>query len=521
MTSAASRIRPRIRIFRRRAAGTLLSRIRFMVTFSLNLPDGSFVANCSAGNVSETWHITLVHGTFARNAAWTRPGSALREHLEAHLPGPVVYHRFRWSGWPSHLARDHAARGLRARLLKCVQNNETAHHCVIAHSHGGNIVCYALRDAAELVERLDCIITLSTPFLLVRRRNLSLFGLLSALGSLYVAIFGVFLLGISWALGPSTVDEFFDLARHMGVNGWWSYKSWIAWLIGVSVVVLVWGASLVLARWKAWLDATLAMPNLVGERLLIVRSFADEATALLVAAQFFEIVVTMFWGRSGALERALLSSGTWLGKRLVEWSQTPVGVALSRLVVAWAKLSFAGMVVLIPVAWYFYWTQPDAYVAFFLGPYTPTTRRVRALRGSDRGCVRGGRLLTSACARLRSHDRVRRYHRQHLPVAAHAGGRARTRPDGVRHGNLGRAGAGRGHLPRPADQAGAQDRHGRDTLSLDDLCGPCCARRHGGLRQAAVRRAGEPTPGSVTVDAGTIAATLVGGSDVRHCQTRA
>jgi hypothetical protein len=326
--------------------------------------------------VSETWHITLVHGTFARNAAWTRPGSALREHLEAHLPGRVVYHRFRWSGWPSHLARDLAARRLRGRLLKCVQNNATAHHCVIAHSHGGNIVCYALRDAAELVERLDCIITLSTPFLLVRRRNLSLFGLESALGSLFVAMFGVFLIGISWALGPSTPGEFFDLLRDVAVNGWWSYKRWIASLIGMLVVVLVWGAMKVLARWKVWLDATLAMPNIAGERLLIVRSFADEATALLVAAQFFEIVVTMFWGRSGAFDRALLSSGTWLGKWLVEWSKRPVGVVLSRLVLAWTIVSLAGMLVLVPVAWYFYWTQPDAYVAFFLGPYTPTARRV-------------------------------------------------------------------------------------------------------------------------------------------------
>ena len=326
--------------------------------------------------MSETWHITLVHGTFARNAAWTRPGSALREHLEAHLPGRVVYHRFRWSGWPSHLARDHAAHRLRARLLKCVQNDETAHHCVIAHSHGGNIVCYALRDAAELVERLDCIITLSTPFLLVRSRNLSLFGLESALGSLFLAMFGAFLLGISWTLGPSTPGEFLDLLREVSVNGWWSYKSWIAWLIGTSVVVFVLGAAYVLARWKAWLDATLAMPNLAGERLLVVRSFADEATALLVAAQFFEIVVTMFWGRSGAFDRALLSSGAWLGARLVEWSKTRLGAVLSRLVLAWTIVSIAGMLVLIPVAWYFYWTQPDAYIAFFIGPYTPTATRV-------------------------------------------------------------------------------------------------------------------------------------------------
>lgn len=325
--------------------------------------------------MSETWHITLVHGTFARNAAWTRPGSALREHLEARLPGRVVYHRFRWSGWPSHLARDRAAGRLHARLLKCVQNNETAHHCVIAHSHGGNIVCYALRDA-ELVERLDCVITLSTPFLLVRRRNLSLLGTLSATGFGLIAIIGVYLLGISWTFGPSTSGEFFDLLRDVRTNGPWSYKSWVVSLIGMLELVFVVGALKLLARWKAWLDATLALPDLVRERLLIVRSFADEATALLIAAQFFEIVVSTFWGRSGALDRALLSLGSWLSERLYQWSKTWVAIVFSFFVRAWMKLFFAVAVVLTPVGWYFswiepdYWTQPDAYAAFWQGHYT-------------------------------------------------------------------------------------------------------------------------------------------------------
>ena len=327
--------------------------------------------------MSETWHITLVHGTFARNAAWTRPGSALCEHLETSLPGRVVYHRFRWSGLPSHLARDRAAQRLRVRLLKCAHHNETAHHCVIAHSHGGNVVGYALRDAPELAERLDCIITLSTPFLLVRSRNLSLFGAMSAMGSLIVAIIGVFLFGISWALGPSTPGEFFDLLREVSVNEW-GYKRWIVALIALAMAVFIFTAASLLARWKAWLDATLAMPPLVAERLLIVRSFADEATALLVAAQFFDILMTMFWGRSGAVDRALLSSGAWLARRLKQWSETRIGAAFSRFVGAWMKLFYAGFVVLIPVSWYFYWTQPDAYVAFFLGPYTTTARSIWA-----------------------------------------------------------------------------------------------------------------------------------------------
>jgi hypothetical protein len=325
--------------------------------------------------VSETWHITLVHGTFASNAAWTRPGSALREHLEKSLPGHVVYHRFRWSGLPSHLARDRAAQRLRARLLKCVHHDKTAHHCVIAHSHGGNILCYALRDAPELVERLDCTVTLSTPFLLVRSRNLSVFGAVSAMGSLIVAIIAVFLLGISWALGPSTPGEFWDLLREVSVNEW-GYKRWIVTLIMLLMILLGFGVRNVLARWKAWLDATLAMPALAAERLLVVRSFADEATALLVAAQFFEIVMTVFWGRSGALDRALLSSGTWLGRRLVQLSKTRAGGALSRLVAAWAALGAAGMVVLIPASWYFYWMRPDTYLAFVFGPYSPTARSI-------------------------------------------------------------------------------------------------------------------------------------------------
>jgi hypothetical protein len=323
-------------------------------------------------HVSEIWHITLVHGTFARNAAWTRPGSALRDHLEARLPGRVVYHRFRWSGWPSHLARDRAGSRLRARLLKCVQNSETAHHCVISHSHGGNIVCYALRDATELADRLDCIITLSTPFLWVRSRNLSLFGMLSALGGVLLAAFGVFLLAISWALGPSTPSEFLDLLRYVSANQW-PYAYWIATLIMFLTAGFFAAAGYALARWKVWLEKTLAMPHLALERLLIVRSFADEATALLVAAQFFEIVVSIFWGRSGAFDRALLSLLGWLVERLGKILETPIGLTLSRLVGAWW---IAGMCVLLPVSWYFYWMHPDDYAAFFFGPYTPTIKQI-------------------------------------------------------------------------------------------------------------------------------------------------
>ena len=431
--------------------------------------------------MSETWHITLVHGTFARNAAWTRPGSALREHLEARLPGRVVYHRFRWSGLPSHLARDRAARAPARETPKCVQNNETAHHCVISHSHGGNIVCYALRDAAELVERLDSIITLSTPFLLVRSQQPQPVRRTVCAGELVRGDDRRLPARDQLGARPSTPGEFFDLLREVSVNEW-SYKRWIVFLIVVLMAACVSGAIKVLARWKAWLDATLAMPDLVGERLLIVRSFADEATALLVAAQFFEIVVSMFWGRSGAVDRALLSSGTWLGGRLEQWSETRAGGVFSRLVGAWTKLWFAGMAVLIPASWYFYWMQPDVYLAFLFGPYTPTARwiwgGIALLAGPFTVMLAAAAavvLLILACGATIGLVVVLAnicLSLIMLVVVPELGS------DGVGHGDLRRAGAGRGHLPRPADQAAAQDRHGRDAVSLDDLRGLRCARRH-------------------------------------------
>ena len=46
---------------------------------------------------------------------------------------------------------------------------EGARHFVIAHSHGGNIALYALRDP-ELAHRLSGVACFATPFLYVRRR---------------------------------------------------------------------------------------------------------------------------------------------------------------------------------------------------------------------------------------------------------------------------------------------------------------------------------------------------------------
>ena len=58
--------------------------------------------------------VTLVHGTFARGAPWTQPGSALSKAVCEHFGGRVQLRRFDWSGRNSFRARAKGAEALAA-----------------------------------------------------------------------------------------------------------------------------------------------------------------------------------------------------------------------------------------------------------------------------------------------------------------------------------------------------------------------------------------------------------------------
>jgi hypothetical protein len=110
----------------------------------------------------------LVHGTWARNAPWTRDGSCFREQLAKQIGAPVEFRRFCWSGVNSHTHRMEAARRLQEYLTRSVTiDHPNATHFVVAHSHGGNIACYALRDDT-LRQAVRGVICLGTPFLHVQ-----------------------------------------------------------------------------------------------------------------------------------------------------------------------------------------------------------------------------------------------------------------------------------------------------------------------------------------------------------------
>jgi hypothetical protein len=324
---------------------------------------------CYTGTV----HVTLVHGTFAKHAAWIAPDSPLRKHLVEHVPGQIEFHNFTWSGWPSHLARVRAARRLHAEMSCRIRKYPTARHCIIAHSHGGNIACYAARDS-ELADKLHCIVTLSTPFLVCRRRHPSSFGIYALNGSLYFFIFAIICAIMFYSLGASTISDLFRAFRETDEHPFApeTLKSLLIFmLLSMPTLGLIVGLMFMINRfgppWRRWLTATLRLPNLQNDRLFVVRGPADEANALLVTVQLLEIVITAFWGHNGAMDRLLrrlsarFNNALAIGRNGLLW----------RWFWGWSVVSLLfGVFALLPVNIFFRLTQRHAYFDLFYAPFT-------------------------------------------------------------------------------------------------------------------------------------------------------
>ncbi|MGH7162446.1 MAG: esterase/lipase family protein, partial [Planctomycetota bacterium] len=123
----------------------------------------------------------VVHGTFARDEAWWRPGEgSFAARLESALdgrgmPGTVwkpaldaglAPEDFAWSGGNRHSDRVEGARKLRASLARLAAAGPVVVNFV-AHSHGGNVVLEALRRLAPGV-RVGRVVLLGTPLVATR-----------------------------------------------------------------------------------------------------------------------------------------------------------------------------------------------------------------------------------------------------------------------------------------------------------------------------------------------------------------
>jgi hypothetical protein len=234
--------------------------------------------------------VTLIHGTWARSAPWTRADSPLGVALRAAFDDRVALFRFEWTGHNRVGARERAAERLHAHLLGLADRYPDARHYVIAHSHAGNIVMYALRDRA-LHERLHGVVCLSTPFLHVRRRQLGAITNATIVAALVVG---------PWIFGGM-------LLQRLGVN---EDLAILGSLIAGGVIAYV------LVRWSRrpveHLLRTLTLPETVVVPCLIVRGSGDEAGAALGLIQVLSWVVGLCWvAPAGVVAEVVTVIRTW------------------------------------------------------------------------------------------------------------------------------------------------------------------------------------------------------------------
>jgi hypothetical protein len=105
----------------------------------------------------------LVHGTFASDATWIDSDSAIAVLLREALPGVHII-PFRWSGANTHSARLVASIALEDKIAETTTQYPGASIHLIGHSHGGNVILYALgwlRARPPIV----ALAFLGTPFL--------------------------------------------------------------------------------------------------------------------------------------------------------------------------------------------------------------------------------------------------------------------------------------------------------------------------------------------------------------------
>ena len=74
---------------------------------------------------------------------------------------------FNWSGKNSVAARREAGAVLGRRLLELRRRHPLQPIYVIAHSHGGSVFAYALKEEPSLADLVDGFIALGTPWIAV------------------------------------------------------------------------------------------------------------------------------------------------------------------------------------------------------------------------------------------------------------------------------------------------------------------------------------------------------------------
>ncbi len=287
----------------------------------------------------ESWpsmEIVLVHGTFARGAAWTLDSSPLCRALKERFGENLLFSRFVWSGQNSFRARDEAT----ARLRQFITERNAApvgHRFIVAHSHGGNIAFEAL-SGPHAAGEIDGLVCLSTPFLLQRARSIP------ALVEVLITVVGIAaaVIALLCLLTIPVVVAIIPLAgMFLAFPG-----NGLAGLIGLSAglyfaVLTFRKLADVLSefRIRPFTVAGPEPPLLDPKKLLILQSAGDEAAAALAAPRLANRLATVAFVRplealAAYIQRAFAAWERWPHPFLGDLSEPPSWATTSILAIA-------------------------------------------------------------------------------------------------------------------------------------------------------------------------------------------
>jgi pimeloyl-ACP methyl ester carboxylesterase len=159
---------------------------------------------------------TLVHGTFARNARWRHTNAPLVKSLFTGFGPNTVVQTYGWSGGNSHSARLRAGAGLAGMIRATAAQYPTHKHILVAHSHGGNVVLYALKEIPDIP--IDGAVCLGTPFITCKERRIA--SVPPILKALFAMVLIVAFLGY-WTLLMIAVGGWIDLPRNVACLASW------------------------------------------------------------------------------------------------------------------------------------------------------------------------------------------------------------------------------------------------------------------------------------------------------------
>ncbi len=305
----------------------------------------------------------IIHGTASRGARWTLPNSKIRRRLERHFDRRGRTVSFEWSGTNSNAARLTAGEELARRISELYEEFHAPIY-LVAHSHGGNIALYAMRNPS-VEEKVAGVICIGTLFVKCGRRPFipAIEKCLSLLPGLAGAT----------VLGAAAFIQFTGI----GGGRFATLEKW-----GGSVVLLLAGAGVLSrSRWMPWytqacelrlkklrdsvqsrsesIITTLSLPRLPNLKLLCLYSPHDEASKCLRAGIFVAETPFFAWDFLGWLAGRVFGGQSGLSRLLSVAFYIGVAAAFAGMLdedrrIAWLRWlallmipRLAGLVILI------------------------------------------------------------------------------------------------------------------------------------------------------------------------------